>query len=61
MKNEIVLKAPKREVLTGVVRLTPEAERILQKLSEDTGLALRFIASEMIIQGSEFVRIEEGK
>lgn len=60
MKNKIILKAPKRYGgLTGVVRLTPEAEMILQKLSDETGLSLRVIASQMIIQGANFVRIEE--
>lgn len=60
--NEIILKAPKRynNNLTGVVRLTPEAETVLQKLSDETGLSLRVIASQMIIQGAKFVRIEEG-
>lgn len=58
--NRIILKTPKRySNLTGVVRLTPEAETILQNLSDETGLSLRVIASQMIIQGAKFVRIEE--
>lgn len=60
--NEIVLKIPRRyptNKLTGLVRLTQEAEITLQKISDETGLPLRTIASEMIIQGAKFVRFEE--
>lgn len=61
MENKIVLKAPKRysNSLSGVVRVSPEAEMILQKLSDETGLSLRVIASQMILQGANFVHIEE--
>lgn len=61
MEDKIVLKVPKIYTckLTGVIRLTPEAEMTLQKISEDTGLSIRYIASEMIIQGKEFIRLEE--
>lgn len=61
MKNKIILKAPKRynKNLTGVVRLTPDAETVLQNLADETGLSLRTIASQMIIQGAKFVHIEE--
>lgn len=62
MKNEgkIVLKTPKRYgSLSGVVRISPEAEIILQRLSDKTGLSMRVIASQMIIQGEALVSIEE--
>ena len=62
MKEEgrIVLKAPKRYgSLSGVVRISPEAEIILQKLSDKTGLSMRVVASQMIIQGEVLVSIEE--
>lgn len=62
MKNEgkIVLKTPKRYGnLSGVVRISPEAEVILQRLSDKTGLSMRVIASQMIIQGEALVSIEE--
>lgn len=58
MKNEIVIKIPKPQKLVGVVRVTPEAELVLQELSYRTGLSLRTLASEIIIQASEFIRIE---
>lgn len=61
MKNEIVLKVPKRNryTLTGVVRVTPDAEIVLQEISEKSGLPMRTVVSQMIIQGANFVRLEE--
>lgn len=58
MKNEIIIKIPKSQKLVGVIRVTPEAELILQELSSRTGLSLRTLASEIIVQASEFIRVE---
>ncbi len=59
-EGRIILKAPKRYgSLSGVVRISPEAEIILQKLSDKTGLSMRVVASQMIIQGEALVSIEE--
>lgn len=43
--------------LKGVVRINAEAEEILLGLAAETGLPLCEVASQMITQGAEFVKI----
>ncbi len=61
MEDKIVLKVPRktRYKSSGVIRIIPEAEEVLQRLSDSTGLSVRFIASEMILQGEKLIKIEE--
>lgn len=42
----------------GAVRLTEEAERAVQRLRDKTGLSIRRIVSEIIVQAEPFIRIE---
>lgn len=44
--------------LTGVVRISPEAELALLALSGKTGLSLKYIASELIVQAAQMCDIE---
>lgn len=57
-KNAIILrpKVPKKECC-GVVKLTPDAEMILRRLSGQTGLSIRTIVSEIVIQSEKFIYI----
>lgn len=59
----IVLKVYKEEDLPsdlrGMVRITPEAETIVRELQRASGLSLRHIASEIIIQAADYVEIKE--
>lgn len=57
MKKIILETHPVPDSLSGVVRLTPEAEMALKELQRQTGLSARYIASEMILQGAEFVEV----
>lgn len=54
----IVLTArqPQAECV-GAVRLTPEAERVVRRLSFKTGLPIRHIVSEIIIQAESLIEI----
>ena len=40
-------------------RISPEAEDIVRQLERETGLSARNIVSQIIIQGSEMVSVEE--
>lgn len=60
MKNHIILQSVRKRRnpdLTGVVRINPEAEETLMKLKAETGLSMSMIASQMIVQGAELVKI----
>lgn len=54
----IILNArtPQGECI-GAVRLTPEAERVVRRLSFKTGLPIRQIVSEIIIQAESLIEI----
>ena len=54
----IILNArtPQGECI-GAVRLTPEAERVVRRLSFKTGLPIRQIVSEIITQAENLIEI----
>lgn len=60
-KHIILQTTQKKRVsdLKGVVRINAEAEETLLRLVADTGLPMREIASQMIIQGADLVKIIE--
>ncbi len=63
VKNKIVLhtyRGKDENKLAGVVKLTPQAETKLLELAAETGLSIRTIASELILQAAEIVEIVEG-
>lgn len=45
--------------VSGVVRVTPEAEHKVRELCRATGLSVREVASQLIIQGADLVEIVE--
>lgn len=45
------------EECSGVVRLTPEAEKVARRLSFETNLPIRHIVSEIIIQAENLIEI----
>lgn len=60
MSKHIILQSVRKRRavdLTGVVRINPEAEETLIKLKAETGLSMGMIASQMIVQGAELVKI----
>lgn len=60
MENKpIVLKGSRipRECV-GAVRLTPEAEIVVRRLSVRTNLPIRQIVSEIIIQAENLIEVE---
>lgn len=60
MKNEIILTVHKpKERACDVVRISPESAQILNELAAQTGLPIKHIASSIIMQGAEFVRVVE--
>ena len=60
MKNEIILTVHRpKERACDVVRISPEAAQILNELAAQTGLPIKHIASSIIMQGAEFVRVVE--
>ena len=57
-KGEIILKTDQGSSENcGLIRVTPEAEKVLQTLRNATGLSKRRIASELIVQAAALVRI----
>jgi hypothetical protein len=54
----IVLKAQKTvEVDVGVVRITPEAQSVVRGLYKRSGLPIRQLVSEIIIQSAGLIEI----
>lgn len=43
----------------GTVRLTPEAERVVRRLNIKTGLPIRQIVSEIIVQAESLIEIAD--
>ena len=57
--NSIVLKAGGRAMeCIGTVRLTPEAEKVVRRLKAKTGLPIRQIVSDIIVQAESIITIE---
>ena len=54
----IVLKARTQDNCVGVIRLTPEAEKVVRRLHSRSGLPIRQIVSEIIIQSENLVDID---
>lgn len=54
----IVLKARAVENSVGVVRLTPEAEKVVRRLCNRSGLPIKTIVSEIIIQSENLIDID---
>lgn len=63
MNNKIVLEVhrlPKpSDDLIGQVKITEEAEIALRQIARESGLSLRQVASQMIIQAAPMVEIRE--
>ena len=58
-ENAIVLKAGGRAMeCIGTVRLTPEAEKVVRRLKGKTGLPIRQIVSDIIVQAENLITIE---
>ena len=58
-ENAIVLKAGGRAMeCIGTVRLTPEAEKVVRRLKTKTGLPIRQIVSDIIVQAENIITIE---
>lgn len=54
----IVLKARTADNSVGVVRLTPEAEKVVRRLSSRSGLPIKTIVSEIITQSEHLIDID---
>lgn len=48
-----------KEDLFGRVRIDPRAEMIVRELQRESGLSLKHIVSEIIVQAAEYVEIKE--
>ena len=57
-RKPIVLKTRSAESCIGVVRLTPEAEKVVRRLQSRTQLPIRQIISEIIIQAEPLIDVE---
>ena len=58
MRNKIQIRIP-RSAEGRVIRIFPAAEAVLAELQRTTRLPISQIASQMIIQGADFVEIIE--
>lgn len=58
MRNTIWIKIP-RPAVGHVIRISSAAEAVLAELQRTTRLPISQIASQMIIQGADFVEIVE--
>ncbi len=54
----IVLKAQSASNCVGVIRLTPEAEKVVRRLHSRSHLPIRQIVSEIIIQAEHLIDID---
>jgi len=54
----IVLRAKIMDNNVGVVRLTPEAEKVVRRLHARSGLPIRRIVSEIIIQSENLIDVD---
>ncbi len=54
----IVLKARTVDNSVGVVRLTPEAEKVVRRLCNRSGLPIKTIVSEIITQSEHLIDID---
>ena len=54
----IVLKARTVENSVGVVRLSPEAEKVVLRLCNRSGLPIKTIVSEIITQAEHLIDID---
>jgi len=54
----IVLKARPQDGCVGVIRLTPEAEKVVRRLHSRCGLPIRQIVSEIIIQAESLIDVD---
>ena len=54
----IVLKAQSTSNCVGVIRLTPEAEKVVRRLHSRSHLPIRQIVSEIIIQAAHLIDID---
>lgn len=54
----IVLKARSSDSCVGVIRLTPEAEKVVRRLHSRSHLPIRQIVSEIIIQAEHLIDID---
>lgn len=62
-KAKIVLHTYRKKAennMEGVIRISPQAESKLYELAAETGLSIRTIASELILQAAECATIVEG-
>lgn len=58
--NRIVLKVCKPEEVVGeVVRIDRKAQATLTRIMKETGLSAKYIVSQLITQGAEFIEVEE--
>ena len=56
MEKKIVLRAYRQNEKVGdVVRITKKAQSVLEELMREHKLSARYIVSQMIIQGADFV------
>ena len=55
MPKPIKIMVHPDERLVGVVKITPEAERIVRQLCRQSGLSARYLVSEIIKQGADLV------
>lgn len=60
MEKKIVLKVHRtRDAVGEVVRISKEAQKRLSMAMHDTGCSAGYIVSQLIIQGCDFIEVEE--
>lgn len=58
--SKIILKAYKRREAVGeVVKINEEAQRVLSTIMRENNLTAKYIVSQMIIQGADFIELVE--
>lgn len=60
MKPIILEAKPRSAECVGMVRLSPDAERVVRRLNYQTGIPIRQIVSEIIIQAEGLIEIRSG-
>lgn len=59
-EKKIILRVHRANDTVGeIVRISKEAQKRLSMAMRDTGCSARYIVSQLIIQGCDFIEVEE--
>ncbi len=58
MKKIVIYKTRTKEKLTGVVRIDPEAEKIIRSICMERDMKASDVASQIIVQAAPYIQFK---